>query len=129
MFYRKILIAGLVSVFSLTAAASGSTGGHYRNLPKVQTDPVYEKGKKLFKGRTKAYGKVKFCFLDEEKAGAVKKIKRSTLKAYKGKKYNDLAKALYRCDDTSKAIYQVLNRDDLFIYLYFVNNRFKLHLS
>ena len=130
---QKFFIILIVSLFSFSVVASGTTGNPYQNriggIPQPKTNPVYEKGKKLFAGRTKTYGKVKFCFRDAENKSEVKKVQRSTLKRYKGKKYNDLLATLYQCDNTERAIYQVLKKDDLIAYLYFLNARYKLKLK
>lgn len=114
------------------AFASGSVGpsvGRGFGGSYDGTDPVYEQGKAVFKGRIKEYGKVKYCLAsDDSETGAVK-IKRKSMKRYKEQRVQELLKDLRFCDEESGALLQVLSREHLQYLVYYLNKRYRLKLT
>lgn len=130
-----ILAVIVLGVLPVVANASGSGGlgggrsfGGSLDSPR-QTDPAYEQGKAVFKGRIKEYGEVKYCLISTEAENGVAKIKRKSLKPFKGQTAQVLADALRFCDDNSTVPNKVLTRDDFLYLIYYLNKRYRLKLT
>ncbi len=127
----------LVSLFSLClmsslAMASGSAGpdvGRAFGGSYDRTDPVYEQGKAVFKGRIKEYGKVKYCLTSADAETGVVKIKRKSMKRYKQQSVQVLLKDLRFCEQESGELLQILSREHLQYLVYYLNKRYRLKLT
>lgn len=130
---RFSLILLLTSIALHNAHASGGDyGGDASSGSAISStarpvDARYEQGKAIFTGRAAAYKKVKYCFKDE--ADTAQKIKSKAMKTYRNGTFGALLGDLYRCDDTSQNIANVLKRDDLVTVAYYLNKRYKLKLQ
>lgn len=125
-----LISAVLLSASALASGGYGGGGGYsggsgFKSRP---VDQAYEYGKSVYKGRNKAYGKIKYCITSEDGAEKVK-LKRGSLKPYKGGTFADLAGNLYNCDAPDTAIKDILSLNDLQHVLYYLNKRYKLKLS
>lgn len=130
---RLLIVASLMMFMSAAVFASGSGsysgGSSAGGGSQKKTDPIYEYGKKLFKGKVKKYSKVKFCLVDDTQESGVKSIKGKTIKPFKGQSYQQLAEQLRNCDDGTQTGLSILERDDMLSLLYFLNKRYRLKLS
>lgn len=131
----KMFKTGLgIALLSLTPSvvlASGSTGdygGSSYDRPAKTIDPVYERGKAIFTGRSQEYRKYAFCIRDNS-SSEPQKIKRKNIKAYKNSTYDAVAGELVKCDEPNKAITDVVSRDDVSFLVYYIDKRYKLELS
>lgn len=112
--------------------ASGSAGpnvGRGFSGDYDGTDPVYEEGKAVFKGRIKEYGKVKYCLASAESETGAVKIKRKSMKRYKKQSVQVLLKDLRFCEQDSGNLLQVLSREHLQYLIYYLNKRYRLKLT
>lgn len=100
-------------------------GGSHQN----RTDPIYEQGKAVYKGRIKEYGKVKYCLVPQEPETAAVKIKRKSMKRYKKQSVTALVKDLRFCGQDSAKVTQVLSREHLSYLVYYLNKRYRLKLT
>ncbi len=132
---KYLMVLSLILLSSSTFASTGGgfgnpgNSGRYTNTNSI--DQVYEAGKKIYTGRNKAYGKLKFCVVDSESTEKLKlklKLKRSTLKPYKGKSLLNLLTDLYNCDMPEQQIINILSTKDMYLILYYLNKRYKLKL-
>ncbi len=128
----------LVSVFSLCllstwVIASGSAGADvgraFGGGYESRTDPIYEQGKAVYKGRIKEYGKVKYCLVSAESETGAIKIKRKSMKRYKKQSVQALVNDLRFCEQESGKLTQVLSREHLSYLVYYLNKRYRLKLT
>ena len=132
VFFRLFALALICLFFSLNTQASGGYGGGYgggNNFPVQQTDPVYEHGKAVFKGRISAYKDIDFCIITTNDELGFAKIKRKTIKHLKKTSYQKVAENLVSCDSTKQLIYQLITREDMAAVIYYLNKRYKLKLK
>lgn len=138
------LVALLISSF---AVASGGYGGSGTTGTVRQTDPVYEHGKAIYKGRIKQYSTFSYCLIAEKPAAlatdnndsiadepnidtvSVVKIKSKTIKPYKGVSYQALADQLVNCDKPDQKAFGYLQKKDLVSLVYYLNKRYRLKLA
>lgn len=117
-------------LFSGSAAfASGGIGGGYGRsstpAPQRVVDESYEFGKAVFKGRAGA-PKQKYCVNGDEKPA---KVKRRSLKPFRGTSVRALADALVLCDMSDTSALAALSDDQSIHLIYYLNKRFKLQLA
>lgn len=106
---------------------SGSSSTFSSSAPAPQpVDQAYEYGKALYNGKTDEIADVDFCVQDEEKQV---KIKSSSLKAYKGGSYDDLAQNLYNCDDPQQNLLAVADQSQATYIVYYLDQRYNLDLD
>lgn len=124
------ICVGFLSMFSTLGFASGSAdyGNDSSYERQKQVDPAYEQGKTIFTGRNAKYKKYKFCLAASE-GNEVEKIKRKSLKEFKGSSYPALASKIVKCDEPDKAISDLLSRNDLSLLVYYLDKRYKLKLD
>lgn len=130
------LMLGLLAatLASGSFASGGGNGGGFIGggassagpAPKREADERYEYGKAVYLGRLPDSEKLEYCVL---KDGEAKKLKRRTLKPYRGKTLKEFANALYRCDDSTKLALNSLKREQVAFVLYYLNKRYRLKLS
>ena len=130
---KTILISGL-SLLPFFALASGTGGlGVNRGLDSIdfsrQTDPYYEQGKAIYRGKVKEYKGIKYCLFAPDQETKTTKIKSKTIKPFKGSKLQEFAKQLRSCDNFEEYTVTLLSRDDMLILLYYLNKRYKLKLA
>ena len=131
------IITGLILVVftlgSLPSYASGGIGGGgfsgsgapQTPVRKREVDEPYEYGKAVFFGRLPGAQRTKYCVLVE---GKPKKLKRSTLKPFKGGSRLELANAMYDCDNPDRLALGLVEKKQIPYVLYYLNKRFKLEL-
>ncbi|WP_086931784.1 hypothetical protein [Agarilytica rhodophyticola] len=129
--FQTSILACLITFSSISVFASGSGSFGYGRQEPVQriTDPAYEYGKALFKGRNKKYKKVKFCTVSEEAESGVTKIKGKTMKPFRKSTYQKVASTLRNCAQPDQAAHQLLTNDDLFALVYYIDKRYRLKLK
>ena len=99
---------------------------YYKYTNRNKTDPAYEIGKSIFKGRRENAPKLNYCISDEQN---VVELKRKTIKRFKKSTYVDLEKNLYNCDKPDELVSQSLSEYQLTHVLYYLDKRFRLKLS
>ena len=128
----RVMVVLMAALFSTAILASGSGGyggdTRFKNTPR-QTDPVYEHGKAIFKGRSANYKKVKFCLKDDEKAEGFKKIKSRNIKPFKETSYEEISQHIVICDNPEQLARQLLSREDILALIYYLDKRYRLKLS
>ncbi len=124
----QLLLATAVMLMTGTAMASGGfggpSGGGFNNAPR-QVDEAYEFGKSVYKGRAPGSEKITYCLKVD---GEVKKLKRSTAKAYRKGSTQDFAQALIDCDAPDRLALTTMSREHVPLVLYYLNKRFNLDL-
>lgn len=129
--FSLILFLSSIALHNTHASGGDYGGGATSSGPiNTQSRPVdarYEQGKAIFTGRASAYKKVKYCFKDE--TDTAQKVKSKAIKAYRNGSVGTLLGDLYRCDDTSQNIANVLKRNELVTVAYYLNKRYKLKLK
>lgn len=130
--FMTALISLALAAPSVWASGSGGYGGggSYRqpssSAPVRKVDQTYEYGKALFQGRISGVEKREFCVdVDGEKVA----LKRSSVKNYKGGSYQELANALYDCNQPEQKIGLDMSSDNFQFVLYYLNKRYRLKLS
>ena len=127
--FKWISALAMMSVSGIALASGGFSGaGSSGGIgpPTRVVDEVYEFGKSVYKGRVKGAEKIKYCVKVD---GEVKKLKRSTAKAYKEGPARDFALALIDCESPDRLALTTMPREHVPIVLYYLNKRFKLKLS
>ena len=136
--HLKILFLALSLCFTLNAQASGGGGGGGYGgggfstgtvAPQRQTDPVYEHGKAIYKGRVSSYKDISVCILSETDEAGFSKVKSKTIKHLKSTSYNEVAKNLVTCDDKDQLVFNLLSRNDTIALIYYLDKRYKLKLK
>lgn len=108
-------------------ASGGSTAGSFGGgSPSRKADESYEYGKSVYLGRLPDAQKINYCVLVD---GEPKKLKKRTLKPYRGKTLSDLANALYLCEDMSELALRSLEKEQVAFVLYYLNKRYRLKLT
>ena len=113
-----VLASGGVSLPS-----SGGLSGPGANR---QIDEVYEFGKQIYKGRAKGATKISYCV---ENNGELKKLKRGTVKQFKGGNTKEFALALVDCAAPDRLALSTMARDQIPVVLYYLNKRYRLNLQ
>ena len=126
---KLLIIASLVMfaapVFASGGGSYGGGGGLSAPQPRA-VDRAYEYGKAIYQGRVKEVGKIQYCVKQGEETV---KLKRGSLKPYKGGTVNDLAQNLYDCKMPEDRIADRMSQKNLQFVLYYLNKRYKLKLS
>lgn len=131
----RLSVLLICSVIATQTFASGGIGGGgfsgTSGQPRAQreVDEAYEYGKLVYTGRAQGTQKIKYCVLPEGGSGEPKKLKRSTLKPFRNGKSQELANAIYDCDNTAQLALTRLERKQVPFVLYYLNKRYKLNLS
>ncbi|MEM8983728.1 MAG: hypothetical protein AAGC71_11925 [Pseudomonadota bacterium] len=130
--HSVVLTATAAVLFLVTgsaAFASGGVGGGFGRssapAPQRVVDESYEFGKAVFKGRAGA-PKQRYCVNGDEKPV---KVKRSSLKPFRGTSVRALADALVLCDMGDTSALAALSDDQSIHLIYYLNKRFKLQLA
>ena len=132
----KTIALVTVSLFAGSALASGGgggggfsgSGGSFGNrapAPRV-VDEAYEYGKAVYLGRSPGAQKIDYCVVVD---GEAKKVKRTNLKPYKGVTRQELANALYNCDNSEQLALRSVSQEEVPFVLYYLDKRFRLNLS
>lgn len=123
-----ILTSGLMTLFSMSALASGGTlsgSSIGSSTYQRQVDQTYETGKAIYQGRLAGSPKLSYCVAaGDEVVG----LKTKTLREYKKTTYEHFAQNLYNCDKPDTLAAAELTKDDLIYVLYYLNKRYKLSL-
>lgn len=123
----------LLMTASLAFGSGGYSGGGFssgsQNLPQRQTDPLYEHGKAVFKGRTTNTKGVDFCLTSSQSEEGFTKIKRKSIRPFKGTSYQLMAEGLVDCNKPESSLIQTLTRDEMLTLIYYLDKRYKLNLS
>lgn len=132
IFLLSLFILALLFCNSLSASGTQGQGA----LPNERTTRTgtakslaaitYERGKSLFKGRDKRYGKINYCVPVGDE---LKQVKKKSLQAYAGGSSKVLAANLYNCDSPEQKIQTVFNEVDMTALVYYLNKRNKLKLT
>ncbi len=121
----KAVMAVSLFLFYSLASASGSGGGFGAPRQAAPADPNYDYGKAIYSGRQKGIGRIKYCVANgQEKI----KVKKSSLKAYKGRTYQELMANLYDCNKPEEQILSRLGNDNTYYVVYYLNKRYRLGL-
>lgn len=124
----KIILLCLLFTPSLALASGGGGGGSYGsssfNQPVV--DPAYERGKALYTGRAKGVPKIKYCVAVD---GAFVKVKKSSMKQFKGASAQVVADQLVNCDATDKKLLNYVDAQQASLALYYLDKRYKLKMK
>ena len=129
---KKSVLTGWVALamaltWASTTNASGSAGlDRTQQLPGRLADPYYERGKSVYLGRKKGIEKYAYCVSVD---GEPVKIKRKSMKPFKGTTYTELANKLFNCDEPEQLISQQLPSEELVYVLYYLDVRYKLSLT
>ena len=128
-FAAKSIALVTVSLFASSIWASGggggggfSGGGNFGGAaptPRV-VDEAYEYGKAVYLGRSPGAEQIKYCVVVD---GEAKKVKRSTLKPYKGVTRQELANALYNCEAADQLALRSVSQEEVPFVLYYLNKR------
>ena len=127
----KLVILLALFVAPLTLASGGSGGGSYggSSAPQPrQVDEAYEYGKSLFSGRSNEVEKVKYCVAGTGEEESVP-VKRSSLRPFKGKTFDELGASLYDCNNPEKVLLDYVNSSQAAHIIYYLNKRYKLKLT
>lgn len=129
---RLVTLLVLCGALWFTGPALASGGGSGPIVPPtgpVQervVDERYEYGKAVYLGREPGTTRIEYCLLVD---GEPRKLKRRTLKPYRGGSVVDFANALYRCDDPASLALLSLAEDQVPHVLYYLNKRYRLKLN
>ncbi len=125
---RRSPIFLMLMLISTGAAASGGLGlpSGSAGAPVRQVDELYEAGKQIYKGRTAGAEKIAYCVKVD---GELKKLKRSTIKPFKGGSREDFALALFDCEQPDRLALTSMQRDQVPVVLYYLEKRFRLNLQ
>ncbi|MDD9894069.1 MAG: hypothetical protein OXT49_11300 [Gammaproteobacteria bacterium] len=132
---RTVSALMLSMLFASSAALASGTGGYgtgdgsgggYNDYAPAPVDHYYEAGRAVFKGRTAESAGKTFCLLKPD--GAVKKLKRKTLKPFKSGSANDLVKVVVECKKPSNGLETSVGINDSRALIYYLNKRFNLEL-
>jgi hypothetical protein len=106
----------------------GSIGGAHNSSTRSMRiiDEEFEKGKGIFLGRNREVGKIKLCIASGDEQV---KLKRKTLKPYKGATVNGLVNSLHNCDKPDEVMLERLGRVHMSYLIYYLNKRYKLQLT
>ena len=131
----------LVAMISPPVLASGGGGGGYgggRGFDyggsRERTDPAYERGKKVAKGRAPSARGVKVCVAvsseesDEDGKLVAKKLSARTLRPLRETSPTAVAKRLVDCGDVTAPAGELLSLRDLSDLVHYLNKRYKLRL-
>ena len=132
-------IVCVVSMATATAWASGGGGGFGGGGPSYsgstsRTDPAYERGKKVAKGRAPSIRGLKVCVAvsseepDEDGQLIAKKLSARVLRPLRETSPNELARRLVDCKDVEQRAAGKLSRRDLSDLVHYLNKRYKLRL-
>lgn len=122
-----ILAAFLIPSFAIASGSSGGFSGSSSSVPSArQVDQAYEYGKSLYNGRSKEVAKFDYCVAGEEE---LVKVKRSSLKTFKGASYEQLANNLYDCDNPEKSMLDHVDTTQAAYIIYYLDKRYKLDLE
>ena len=124
-FQLLLIAAGMLISHGALASGGVNLGSGPSSAPRV-VDETYEFGKSVFKGRVAGAEKIKYCVMVD---GEVKKLKRSTAKAYREGSFRDFAVALIDCNAPDRQALTTMDREHVPLVLYYLNKRFKLNLS
>ncbi len=119
------LITFTASVTTAPAFASGTLGAQGDAARRV-IDERYEYGKSVYLGREPGTTRYEYCLQHE---GTAEKLKRRTLKPFRGGKAGDFARALVRCDAPEQQLLATLQPEQVRFVLYYLNKRYKLKLQ
>lgn len=127
--FAGVLCLCLPTLVIASGSAGPGVGRTFGGGYESRTDPVYEQGKAIFKGRVKEYGKVKYCLASAEAETGAIKIKRKSMKRYKKQSVQALVNDLRFCEQESGKLIQVLSREHLSYLVYYLNKRYRLKLT
>ena len=122
-----------LSPMESAAQYGGSSGGGGGvSVSGGGKDPLFDKGKAVYRGRAESAKGTKFCVVDkggEGEAPEAKKLSRSNLKPFKGGSKRVLMLQLVDCEDATKPARTVLSAEDLRALVHYLDGRFKLKLG
>ncbi|MEM1231263.1 MAG: hypothetical protein AAGI15_12045 [Pseudomonadota bacterium] len=123
--FSLAVLALAASLPTAPAFASGtlSTQG---DAQRRVIDERYEYGKSVYLGREPGTTRYDYCLQQD---GAAEKLKRRTLKPFRGGKAGDFARALVRCDAPEQQVLAALQPEQVRFVLYYLNKRYKLNLQ
>ena len=118
----------LLALAAPAAWASGSyRGGGGGAVTTTREDPLYERGKALFKGRVSEHREVRYCVMGGD--GAAVEVDRGALKGFRGARYAEVARGLVVCGDPEVTIVERLGRDDALALVHYLGKRYRLRLE
>jgi len=123
-FPATVSYAGLGNMGGYHGTMSGAHNSSTRSMRII--DEEFEKGKAIYLGRNKQIGKLKLCVLSGEEDV---KVKRTTLKPFKGVTTNELINSLHNCDKPEEVAFERLGKIHMSHLVYYLNKRFKLELT
>ena len=118
LFTQSVLASGGLS---LPSGGGGGAPGQVRVV-----DELYESGKQIYKGRANGAEKITYC-VDVD--GELKKLRRGSIKMFKGGSRKDFALALLDCDNPERLALTTMQREQVPIVLYYLEKRFRLDLQ
>ncbi len=121
------LITNLVLISASSIAFASGGGGSYGSYstPSEPVDTKYEYGKSVYQGRANNVPKIKYC-VDNGKEKV--KLKRSSLRPFKGGTVDSLTAKLYDCDNLNTLIGEKISTRDFSYVIYYLNKRYRLNL-
>ncbi len=126
-----VMIAMLIAGNGAALASGSASGGFGQTDVRVQarqTDPLYDEGKAIYKGKKRGIGKIKYC-LSEPETGELGKLRGKTVKPFRKGSVEAFAGSLVNCEMPDQQIATVMTRDDLIAVIYYLNKRYKLNLG
>lgn len=150
MTHRKVISGAAIAalVFGLgwtspvfASGGYGGGGGGYRGggdlgrRPTSRTDTVYERGKRVARGRAASNRGFKVCLAKEVDAGAeiasvreAEALNRRSLRPYRDGRRASLVEHLVDCKDVDVLARAELSTTDMDALVHYLNKRFKLDL-
>ncbi|MEM7411435.1 MAG: hypothetical protein AAF430_14445 [Myxococcota bacterium] len=104
----------------------GSFGGY-----RSQSDPVYDRGKALFNGRTRPHRGLEVCLSRVAEGGEPETVPvtRRSLTPYRRGPVRDVALRLVDCEAPQERLGNRLSPDEFQSLLYYLNKRYALRLD
>jgi hypothetical protein len=113
-------IGGMGGLGELNGAHNSST----RSMRNA--DHQFDRGKAIVSGRNRQIGKLKFCVISgDEKV----KVKRKTLKPYKGVPTDQFINSMYNCENPEELVLDRIGAMHMSDVVYYLNKRYKLKLT
>ncbi|MEM9174263.1 MAG: hypothetical protein AAGC67_03445 [Myxococcota bacterium] len=137
--FTGVGVVCLVSLMAATASASGGGGyggggGFGGGSVRERTDPAYERGKRVAKGRAPSARGFKVCVAvssedtDEDGRLVAKRFSSRSLRPLRATTATTVARRLVDCKDVTASADQRLSVRDLSDLVHYLNKRYKLRL-